>query len=91
MDNNKVHFIACGIFQPELDQVLNQIVSEGLFSCAFEVEYLQAGLHSNLDALKKEMINALGLHADARTIFLYGSKCGVGSNFAHRLFRQPYR
>jgi len=75
MDNDNVHFIACGIFQPELEQVLNQIQTEGLFDCVFEVEYLQAGLHSNLDALKKDMIRALDLHANEKTIFLYGSKC----------------
>lgn len=75
MANNKVHFIACGIFQPELIQVLTQIQAPGLFNCIFEVKYLQAGLHSNLDALKKEIISTLSQHADERTLFLYGSKC----------------
>ncbi|WP_232364232.1 DUF1638 domain-containing protein [Desulforapulum autotrophicum] len=71
----KVRFISCGIFQPELEQVLGQIQADHLFNCVFEVRYLKAGLHSDLDALKKEMVNSLNLDGDERTIFLYGSKC----------------
>lgn len=75
MANDRVHFISCGIFQPELEDVLSQIQTEDLFNCTFKVTYLQAGLHSDLDKLKEAIISELDQKAEEKTIFLYGSKC----------------
>jgi uncharacterized protein (UPF0305 family) len=43
-----VAFLACGVLQLELEQVLQQIRTEGLFDCEITATYLQAGLHIDL-------------------------------------------
>lgn len=71
----KVHFLSCGIFQLELEQVLQQIRDENLFDCEFMITYLKAGLHSNFDNLKNTILRSLEAIEDNRIILLYGSKC----------------
>ena len=71
----KVCFLACGIYQQELEQVLTQIRKESLFDCELEVTYLQANLHCNLGNLKDGILQALDAIAADRIILLYGSKC----------------
>lgn len=71
----KVSFLACNVLRPELECILEQIRSEGLFDCEIAVTYLQAGLHIDLDLLKNDILHALDLMIADRTILLYGSKC----------------
>ena len=71
----KVCFMACGIYELELEQVLTQIRQEKLFDCEVEVTYLPLNLHINLDNLKDGVTNALDAVAADRIILLYGSKC----------------
>ncbi|HWR42231.1 DUF1638 domain-containing protein [Sporomusa sp.] len=71
----KVCFLACGIYQPELEEVLAQIRKERLFDCELVVTYLPLSLHVNLKHLKDAVLKALNVITADRIILLYGSKC----------------
>lgn len=71
----KVCFLACGIYQLELEQVLMEIKEESLFDSDLEVTYLPLNLHINLDNLKNGIIKALDAVEADKIILLYGSKC----------------
>ncbi|GAW93466.1 DUF1638 domain-containing protein [Calderihabitans maritimus] len=71
----KVYIVSCGIFQPELQEVLTQIIDEGILNCKVEVVYLAAGLHVNLDDLIKSVLKTVSSLKDSRVVLLYGSKC----------------
>jgi hypothetical protein len=71
----RVAFLACGVLRLELEQVLQQIRTEGLFDCEITAAYLQAGLHIDFDRLKEAILFALKSTAADRIILLYGSKC----------------
>ncbi|CVK19442.1 hypothetical protein SPSPH_031160 [Sporomusa sphaeroides DSM 2875] len=71
----KICFLACEIYQPELEQVLAQIKQEKLYSCELELTYLPAKLHVDLKKLKTAVLQALDTVAADRIILLYGSKC----------------
>lgn len=71
----KICLLACGIYQPELEQVLVQIKQEKLFSCELELTYLPAKLHVDLKKLKAAVLQALDAVVADRIILLYGSKC----------------
>lgn len=72
---SKVHFISCGIYQPELEHVLDQIRNEKLFDCEMQVTYLGAGLHTNFNLLKSNVLKTIDSAEGDRIILLYGSKC----------------
>ncbi len=74
----KICFLACEIYQPELEQVLAQIKQEKLFSCKLELTYLPAKLHVDLKKLKTAVLQALDAVVADRIILLYGSKCHPG-------------
>ena len=71
----KICLLACGIYQPELEQVLAQIKQEKLFSGELELTYLPTNLHVDLKKLKAAVLQALETVAADRIILLYGSKC----------------
>lgn len=71
----KICFLACGIYQLELEQVLAQIKQEQIFDCEFYVMYLPANLHVDLKKLKEAVLRALDAVVADRIILLYGSKC----------------
>ena len=71
----KICFLACGIYQPELEQVLAQIKAEGLFACELAVTYLPVNLHIDLKKLKTAVLAALDEVVADRIILLYGAKC----------------
>jgi hypothetical protein len=71
----KIYFLSCGIYQPELDVVLDEIRREGLFDCEFAVLYLQANLHVDFNRLKEGILKALDDIVADRIILLYGAKC----------------
>lgn len=71
----KVAFLACEVLRQELERVLEQINSEGLFDCEIAVTYMPAILHMNFDYLKDDILRALDQMIADRIILLYGSKC----------------
>ncbi|WP_371373156.1 DUF1638 domain-containing protein [Sporomusa aerivorans] len=71
----KICFLGCGIYQPELEQVLAKIKEEKLFECELTVNYLPINLHIDLKKLKTAVLEALAATEADRIILLYGSKC----------------
>lgn len=70
-----IFILSCGVFEPELNKILNDIKKEKLFQDSINVRYLPFGLHTNLDKLKNVIINNLNNIKSDKIILLYGSKC----------------
>lgn len=71
----KICFLACGIFELELEHTLAEIRKENLFDAELVATYLQSSLHVDLKKLKDVILNGLDNIASDRIILLYGSKC----------------
>lgn len=71
----KVLILSCGVFEPELNKILDDIKKEKLFKNDIEIKYLPFGLHTNLDKLKSEITTNLDNLKSYKVILLYGSKC----------------
>ncbi|HWR10127.1 DUF1638 domain-containing protein [Sporomusa sp.] len=71
----KICFLACSIYQPELEAVLAQIRRDRVFDCELAVTYLPLRLHVNLKNLKEAVLTALDETIADKIILLYGSKC----------------
>ncbi len=71
----KVHLLACDVFQPELEQVLEQIRAEESFPCRIAVTYLPASLHTDFDRLMAAVLTALDEITADRIILLFGLRC----------------
>ena len=71
----KIFILSCGVFEPELNKILDEIREEKIFSEDINVRYLPFGLHANLDMLKSEIVSNLDTLKDSKVILLYGSKC----------------
>ncbi len=67
--------MACGIFQPELEQVLRQIREERPNDCIIDVTYVPPALHVDYDKLKDGITGALDHVSEQKKILLYGSMC----------------
>lgn len=67
--------LSCGVFEPELNKILNDIKKENLFKEDINVKYLPFGLHTNLDKLKNIITSNLNNITSNKVILLYGSKC----------------
>lgn len=67
--------LSCGVFELELNKVLEDIKKENLFHEDINIKYLPFGLHTNLDRLKKVITNNLDNLKSDKVILLYGSKC----------------
>ena len=61
--------IACDIFKPELDAVLERAGYE------VDVTYISALLHSDPGDIAKAVTRALGEREGGRSLLLYGAKC----------------
>ena len=73
----RIGILACSVFEPELEKVLQDIKIKQLFKDNIDVTYLHFGLHTNLDKLEKDVtasLDKLTLEYD-QVIILYGSKC----------------
>lgn len=70
-----IFILSCGVFEPELNKVLEEIKSEKIFSEDIDVKYLPFGLHTNLDKLQSTIVTNLDKVKDSKVILLYGSKC----------------
>lgn len=72
-----ISILSCGVFEPELNKILDDISKEKLFKedINISVKYLPFGLHTNLDKLKNVITNSLDNLKSDKIILLYGSKC----------------
>lgn len=73
----RIGILACSVFEPELEKVLEDIKNKNLFEVDIEVTYLHFGLHTDLDKLEEDVTGALDkmtVEYD-KVIVLYGSKC----------------
>jgi hypothetical protein len=71
----EVRIVACGIFQPELEQVLRQIREERPNDSLIDVTYVPPALHVDYDKLKDGITNALDHVSEPKKILLFGSMC----------------
>ncbi len=71
----EMRIVACGIFQPELEQVLRQIRDERPHDCIIDVTYVPPALHVDYDKLKDGIIDALDHVSEQKKILLFGSMC----------------
>jgi hypothetical protein len=71
----EVRIVACGIFQPELEQVLRQIREEQPNDCIIDVTYVPPALHVDYDKLKDGITGALDHVSEQKKILLFGSMC----------------
>jgi hypothetical protein len=71
----EVRIVACGIFQPELEQVLRQIRDERPNDYTIGVTYLPPALHVDYDKLKDGITDALYHVSEQKIILLFGSMC----------------
>jgi hypothetical protein len=70
----RVNILACGIFRPELDRILPDLMRE-LKGYDIAVSYLPAGLHNDCDKMEKELRETLDKSGAGKTVVLYGSGC----------------
>lgn len=70
-----IFILSCGVFEPELNKILEDIKKEKLFNENINVKYLPFGLHTNLDKLKSVITSNLDNIQSDKIIMLYGSKC----------------
>lgn len=74
----KICFLACGIFELELEHTLAEVRKEKLFNAELVATYLQSSLHIDLKKLKDATLDGLDNIAADRIVLLYGSKCHNG-------------
>ncbi len=70
-----IFILSCGVFEPELNKVLEEIREKNIFDEDIDVKYLPFGLHTNLDKLQSTIVTNLDKVKDSKVILLYGSKC----------------
>ncbi len=71
----KIFILSCGVFEPELNKILEEINNEKIFTEDIQVKYLPFGLHTSLNKLKHEIVSNLNSIKADKIILLYGSKC----------------
>ncbi|WP_089609055.1 DUF1638 domain-containing protein [Dehalobacterium formicoaceticum] len=67
--------VACGVFQPELEQVLEQISEELIFSKDIKITYLPPALHVDYNKLRKGITDALDDVTQEKRLLFFGSMC----------------
>lgn len=70
-----IYILSCGVFEPELNYILNDIKNSNIFDVNINIKYLPFGLHTNLDKLKSVILSNLNKFNNDKIILLYGSKC----------------
>lgn len=83
-----ISILSCGVFEPELNKILDDIDKKKLFEedINITVKYLPFGLHTNLNKLKNVITNNLDNLKSDKIILLYGSKC----HYMFHQFLKPY-
>lgn len=70
-----LRIVACGIFQPELEQVLKQISEESMSDEDINVTYVAPALHVDNKKLKQGITHALDHVTEKKTVLLFGTMC----------------
>ncbi|HBW36769.1 DUF1638 domain-containing protein [Desulfosporosinus sp. BICA1-9] len=71
----KVHIVACGIFQLELERVLEEINAEWAPADEFKVTFTSPALHVDFAKLKHGVVEALDMVNEEKTVLFFGSMC----------------
>ncbi|WP_088224974.1 DUF1638 domain-containing protein [Desulfosporosinus sp. FKB] len=71
----KVHIVACGIFQLELERVLEEIKAEWGPTDEFNVTFTSSALHVDSDKLKAGITEALDFVTEEKKVLFFGSMC----------------
>ncbi|HWQ41411.1 MAG TPA: DUF1638 domain-containing protein [Desulfosporosinus sp.] len=71
----EVRIVACGIFQLELEQVLEEIKAEWASEDEFMITYTAPALHVDYDELKNGITEALDMVKEEKIVLLFGSMC----------------
>jgi len=71
----EVRIVACGIFQLELERVLDEIKAEWTSADDFKVTYIAPALHVDLDKLKDGITETLDRVTEEKIVLFYGSMC----------------
>lgn len=71
----EVRIVVCGVFQLELEQVLEEIKAEWASAGEFKVTYIAPALHVDLDKLKDGITKALDVVAEEKIVLFFGSMC----------------
>ena len=69
----EVRIVVCGVFQLELEQVLEEIKAEWASAGEFKVTYIAPALHVDLDKLKDGITKALDVVAEEKIVLFFGS------------------
>ena len=72
---SRIHFISCGIFEPDLERVIDLIRLENTFDAELKVTYLGARLHTDFNLLGNDILKAIDSAKGDRIVLLYGSRC----------------
>lgn len=71
----EVRIVACGIFQLELEEVLEEIKGAWASTDEFKVTYIAPALDVHLDKLKDGITEALDRVTEEKIVLLFGSLC----------------
>ncbi|OLN28402.1 DUF1638 domain-containing protein [Desulfosporosinus metallidurans] len=71
----EVRIVACGIFQLELERVLEEIRAEWASDAEFKVTYTAPALHVNYEKLKDGIIESLNIATEEKLVLFFGSMC----------------
>ncbi|KUO74461.1 MAG: hypothetical protein APF81_14625 [Desulfosporosinus sp. BRH_c37] len=72
----EIRIVACGIFQLELERVLEEIRTEWASDAEFKVVYTEPALHVDYDKLKDGITETLNNNAtEEKVVLFFGSMC----------------
>jgi hypothetical protein len=71
----KACIVSCGIYRPELENILANIQDEEFKDITITIEYLPTNLHVDLKKLKAAVLQMIDSIKADRIILLYGAKC----------------
>lgn len=71
----EVRIVACGIFQLELERVLEEIKAEWASADEFKVTYTAPALHVDYTKLKDGITEALDKVTEEKVVLFFGSMC----------------
>ncbi|WP_407314456.1 DUF1638 domain-containing protein [Desulfosporosinus sp. SB140] len=70
-----MRIVACGIFQLELERILQEIRSEWASATKINVIYTAPALHVNYADLRANIVKSLDAAAEEKMVLLFGSMC----------------
>ncbi|MDQ7097182.1 DUF1638 domain-containing protein [Desulfosporosinus sp. PR] len=70
-----MRIVACGIFQLELEHILDEIKAEWASAAEIKVTYTEPALHVDYDSLKDSLTTSLTTASEEKLILFLGSMC----------------